>query len=71
MKKLFLAFVGLSVSLLNAAVVWENSTPADLAMFNCSGVTGAPVIEDGALTFSTKKGGAIFIRKNVDFIVSQ
>jgi hypothetical protein len=52
---------------LSAAVVWENNLPAALTMYNRSGLAADPVIEDDAMAFATKKGMAIFERKNVEF----
>ena len=62
---LFLSLLG--AFSLSAAIVWENNLPASLMMYNCSGVSAAPVIEDDAIAFTTKKGMAIFVRKSVDF----
>ncbi len=57
----------LTTAVLQAAIIWENNLPAALAMYSRSGVDGTPVIEDNAMAFATKKGLAVFYRKNVDF----
>ena len=57
----------LTTAVVQAAIIWENNLPAALAMYSRSGVDGTPVIEDNAMAFATKKGLAVFYRKNVDF----
>ncbi len=68
MKKFFHFIISAaSICALHAAELWENDLPAALALYSVGGVESAPVIEDDSYAFSTKKGLAIVVRKNVDF----